>query len=114
MFGFFTSKKSASLGEVMRNHAEKGTKIELSTVKKWTIEILQVLDKLHEKKLAHWDIRPENLFIDALDRLKVGDLDVPMLLMDHLTMEDENAHKATSYHSPELTRGTADEKSDIW
>jgi serine/threonine protein kinase len=64
------------LSVLIQIHCEKGARIDQVKIKKWTIEILEGLEFLHNKKVIHFDIKPANIFLDELHRIKVGDLGI--------------------------------------
>jgi serine/threonine protein kinase len=99
------------LDQVIQKHRQADTRIELGKVKKWSIEILKGLDYLHGKRLLHLDIKPANVFLDELDRVKVGDL-------AHFLWINVGAvggRDSLFYASPEMIAGEVlNEKTDIW
>jgi serine/threonine protein kinase len=106
------------LDGVIKTHREKNTKIELGKIKKWSIEILEGLDFLHSIEIVHFDIKPANILVEQLDRVKIGDLG---LARDFQRIEEElkkdfvSLGCTPSYASPQMYTGyDINEKADIW
>jgi serine/threonine protein kinase len=100
------------LGSVIKLHIENLTRIPRLKIKKWIIEILEGIDFMHKNRVVHFDIKPENLFLDELERVKVGDLGQARSI-DSITP----SLKGTIYYvSPEMVRREqkVNEKTDIW
>jgi NIMA (never in mitosis gene a)-related kinase len=104
--------KKGDLRKIINKHIDEQTKIKHGTMKKWTIEILAGLDFLHEKKLVHLDIKPENIFVEELERIKLGDVGMARSVKD-ISM---SCSKGTlCYASPQLIKQkNINEKTDIW
>jgi serine/threonine protein kinase len=107
MFGF----KKGDLDGVIKVHRVKRVPIGHNKIKKWTIEILEGLDFLHSKKVVHFDIKPANILLEQLDRVKIGDLGLARNKSD---ITDE--FRGTPYYvSPQIIyEQNIDEKTDIW
>jgi serine/threonine protein kinase len=96
---------------VICDHRERGVEIELGKVKKWTIEILEGLDFLHSKRVIHFDIKPANILLEQLDRVKIGDLG----LARNISEITESFGFTPCYASPQIIKGeNINEKTDIW
>jgi serine/threonine protein kinase len=99
------------LDGVIRDYRKKGERIDEGKVKKWAIEMLEGLDFLHSKKVVHFDIKPANILLEQLDRVKIGDLGLARNISD---IRDMFGGKPC-YASPQLTKGeNIDEKTDLW
>jgi serine/threonine protein kinase len=98
---------------VICDHRERNVRIDEGKVKKWAIEILEGLDFLHSKKVevVHFDIKPANILLEQMDRVKIGDLGVARNISD-IT----ESYKGTPcYVSPQIIKGEdIDEKTDLW
>jgi serine/threonine protein kinase len=99
------------LNEVIITHREKNTKIEPGKIKKWSIEILEGLDFLHSIEIVHFDIKPDNILVEQLNRVKIGDLG----LARHFNQITANVGCTPCYASPQIITGeNINEKTDIW
>jgi serine/threonine protein kinase len=97
---------------VIRLHLDKGSRIPLEKVRKWSIEMSKGLSFLHGKQVIHLDVKPENIFLTAMERVKLGDLGVAR---NKKTISICLKY-TEKYASPEIISGkeTPNEKSDIW
>ena len=77
-------------------------------------QILEVLDYCHSQNIAHRDIKPDNIFIDQYNHIKLGDFG----LSDHFQAEKSTNQKCGSliFCSPEMFEMTHYDpfKADIW
>jgi serine/threonine protein kinase len=99
------------LDGVIKTHREQNTKIELNKIKKWNIEILEGLDFLHSKQIVHFDIKPENILLEQLNQVKLGDLGLARNIKDIIAV----FRGTPCYVSPQIIyEQNIDEKTDIW
>jgi serine/threonine protein kinase len=83
-------------------------------MKTWCVQILDGLDFLHSKNVIHFDIKPENILLDELERIKLGDLG---LARNFKSMSSTSSFVGTiPYMSPEVIKQESgiDYKTDIW
>ena len=88
--------------------------------KKVTVEMAKGLKKIHEKKVMHRDIKPDNIFMknyndyyNDLDKLeiKIGDFGCSIFIKDN----NSEGIGTVFYSAPEIIQGLEyDEKCDIW
>lgn len=81
-------------------------------------DTLQGLEYLHSSsvKIAHRDIKPQNLLVDKDDRIKIGDYGVAKVMEDDFSV---NGTEGTYYfYSPEMCQtgytGHDGRRADIW
>jgi mitosis inhibitor protein kinase SWE1 len=98
---------------MINKHIVNETRIQRGKIKKWIIEILEGLDYLHAKQVIHLDIKPENIFLEELERIKIGDVG---MARDLKTMSMSFDNKGTPcYISPQIIdRKKINQKADIW
>ena len=60
-----------TLLEYIKNHSKTG--INNKTLYTFTYQIIKSLARIHENKIVHRDINPENIFIDNENSIKIGD-----------------------------------------
>ena len=60
-----------TLLEYIINHSKTG--IDIKTMYTFTYQIIKSLARIHENKIVHRDINPENIFIDNENSIKIGD-----------------------------------------
>jgi serine/threonine protein kinase len=105
--------KKGDLDGVICDYRKKGVQIDEGKIKNWAVEILEGLDFLHtEAKVIHLDIKPANVLLDAINRVKIGDLGVARNLS---TITSQGFRGTPCYVSPQLIKGEKiNEKTDIW
>lgn len=103
-----------TLGQILRHHGA----VPLPLALYWLHQAISGLQYLHQKKIVHRDIKPDNMIIDAAGNLKLMDLG---LAKDHF--EGDQSMTVTGmvmgsphYMSPEQIHDakTADGRSDIY
>lgn len=77
-------------------------------------QLLEVLDYCHSQKIAHRDIKPDNIFLDQYDHVKLGDFG----FADEFNNQKLTNEKCGSliYSAPEMfsNQGFDPFKTDIW
>ena len=83
------------------------------TVRRYTHQLLQGLEYLHSKKIAHRDLKGDNLFLDSKDNLKVGDFGTSKELQ---TMRVTDSVAGTpNFMAPEVIACSGHSfQADIW
>ena len=104
-----------SLSQLIKdNKAKGGQGLAEDLVWRYLIQSLLGLGHIHQKKIIHRDIKALNLFLDAQNNIKIGDLGIARALNDGSIF----AHSKVGtpyYYSPELCDDKPyNEKSDIW
>lgn len=77
-------------------------------------QILQAVEFLHNEKVAHRDLKPDNIFLEKSDgyKVKIGDFgNATWLENDRLMF---GCYGSPSYIPPEVLDGGYNEKVDIW
>ncbi|KAL0429302.1 UNVERIFIED_CONTAM: Cell division control protein 2 [Sesamum radiatum] len=90
--------------------------IDPDSVKKYLQQILRALAFLHSHKIVHYDLRPENVFVDIdTKHLKVGDLALCRALGSSFE-EDISKPTRIRFMAPELLMNATDYsyEIDIW
>ncbi len=78
------------------------------------IQISQGLKYLHDKRILHRDLKPQNIFLDEEDNIKIGDMGLGKILGPQ-TNYAYTAVGTPLYFSPQLCEEIPyDNKSDIW
>eukprot|EP00826_Nyctotherus_ovalis_P058981 TRINITY_DN8161_c0_g3_i1.p1 TRINITY_DN8161_c0_g3~~TRINITY_DN8161_c0_g3_i1.p1 ORF type:complete len:168 (-),score=16.14 TRINITY_DN8161_c0_g3_i1:110-613(-) len=95
-----------NVASLIRSYKEKGMKCPEYEVKQYIAEASQGLAYLQLKGLAHGDVRPENLLLDADGKIKLAGY-----CLDPEILKGESAH----YKSPEVCGGgEGTTASDVW
>ena len=82
----------------------------------WTylIQISQGLKYLHDKRILHRDLKPQNIFLQSENNIKIGDLGLGRILSTN-TIQARSGVGTPLYFSPELCQDMPyDDKSDVW
>lgn len=64
---------SINLYEFLKKNNFSG--VSLSLVKRFAVQLLMCLDFLHDHKIIHWDLKPENIMLVKEDRSKIKIID---------------------------------------
>lgn len=101
-----------NLGMLIKTYA--GKPMPEDAVWRVFIHTLLGLSHIHAKKIIHRDIKSLNLFIDAHDNIKIGDLGIARALSNHSSFA--RTILGTPYYlSPELCEDKPyNVKSDVW
>lgn len=65
---------------LIRRHAQAGTFVCEDRLWKFLIQLTQGLQHAHSRRILHRDIKASNVFIDANDNIKIGDLGLGKVL----------------------------------
>jgi len=80
---------------------------------KWMIQLTQGLQHAHARRILHRDIKASNVFLDAHDNIKIGDLGLGKILGESRCALSQVG--TPIYMSPEMCEGKPyDTKSDVW
>jgi serine/threonine protein kinase len=98
---------------VIQKYKETNATIPADKIKRWCIEMLDGLDFLHKKGVIHFDIKSKNIFLDEIERVKLGDLGLARNLQ---SMSSKPTFRGTiPYMSPEVIKEErVDFRTDIW
>ena len=100
-----------ALSGTLKDYILKINNVNLRVIKKWCAQILEGIDFLHEQKIAHRDLKCNNIFINSnTGNIIIGDLGLAK-------QRGTNFHSVIGtpeYMAPEMYEGVYDEKVDIY
>ncbi|KAG1669259.1 hypothetical protein FOA52_003296 [Chlamydomonas sp. UWO 241] len=103
-----------NLSMVVKAYKAKTATLPEDMVWRYLIQSLLGLQHIHSKRIIHRDIKALNLFIDAQDNIKIGDLGIARALGDGSAFA-RSLVGTPYYYSPELCEDKPyNEKSDMW
>lgn len=82
-----------------------GQRLERRVALLWSIDLLEALVHLHEQGLVHRDVKPENLLIDARERVQLADLGLARTLEDGEFIRTRTVAGTVRYLAPEVQFG---------
>ena len=98
---------------LIRRQVQKNTFIIEERLWKFLIQLTQGLQHAHSRRILHRDIKASNVFIDANDNIKIGDLGLGKILGESRCAVSQVG--TPIYMSPEMCEGKPyDTKSDVW
>ncbi|CAF3586255.1 unnamed protein product [Rotaria sp. Silwood1] len=100
-----------SRGSLSNLIQEKGDKISLRRKLDMAMNIASGIRKIHEHRMIHRDIRPDNILVNENYIAKIGDMGIARVA-DPLNQHTQIG--CAPYMPPEFYRGTYDQKLDIF
>jgi len=106
--------EQGDLARVLESHREQGTVIPEQQLWVWFRQITDAVCCMHEHRVMHRDIKPNNIFVTTDGTAKIGDLGLSRF-MSSQTMQVQSMVGTPCYMSPEVIRGLPyDFSSDVW
>lgn len=101
---FFTTE--LPVGESLKNVLKRGA-LPVNRISVILRQLLDIVSFIHENGILHRDIKPEHLYLDGEDRLKLGGFSlVKMVDFATVTMKSQMM-MSPRYQAPEILRGKA-------
>jgi eukaryotic-like serine/threonine-protein kinase len=100
-------------GGTLRDHHPKGTHVSLPTVLGYVRPLVSALQYLHDHRLLHCDVKPENMLLRAAGTLLLSDFSI--VTVAHTTRSlllDEQLGGSLPYMAPERFHGQSLRESD--
>lgn len=101
----------------LRRQLEKYTYIEESKARKWFCQLASALAYLHKRRIAHRDLKTENVLIDGSDNIKLCDFGFSTLCSSNdRELPSSTFCGSLGYCAPEILKRTPYNpcKTDIW
>lgn len=106
--------KNGDLSQMIENHKNKQLKFDENQIIDWLTQISMALIHIHNKKVIHRDLKPNNLFLSSHNIIKLGDFGVSKNLF--FTNQLAGTIVGTPlYMAPEIVDGKKYQyKVDMW
>lgn len=102
------------LGQTIKRAKASGTPLSEDLLWDYLIQICSGLKHIHEQRILHRDIKPQNIFLDAQGTIKIGDFGLGRILGPNSAFA-RTAVGTPLYFSPELCQSDMyNERSDMW
>jgi serine/threonine protein kinase len=96
----------------LRQHAPHRTQLPLPTVVDFVTQIAAGLQYAHNHHIIHRDVKPENILLDADDRLLLSDFGLSLLTPSSQELSTQDPAGTARYMAPEQLRGKPGFASD--
>jgi len=102
------------LASAIKDWKKEGGTFSEEEILNWFIQICIALEYIHGRKILHWDIKSQNIFLTSNGTVKLGDFGISKLL--ETTNEAAMTVVGTPYYmSPEVCENKPYTfKSDVW
>ena len=99
-------------GGTLRKKHPHGSIVSLSTVVPYVKQVTAALQYAHDQQLVHRDVKPENMLVEVLGSIVLGDFGIAIPVYDTQTFSTQEVGGTPYYMAPEQCRGKAREASD--
>ena len=107
--------KNGDLRNFIEIHKEEKKFINQNVLYKIILDIISGLKYIHDKKIVHRNLKPENILIDKYYTIKIGDFGIVNQLTKINKSENIKWENNLNYFAPELLSGDKyTNKTDIW
>jgi len=99
-------------GGTLRQKHPRGSRVPLPTVILYAKQIAMALQYAHDQNIVHRDVKPENILIEAEDKLVLSDFGIAIPAHKTQSLSIQLAAGTVLYMAPEQARGKARPASD--
>jgi serine/threonine protein kinase len=99
-------------GGSLRHRYPNGTILSLSTVVSYTKQAAEALQYVHDERLVHRDVKPENLLLGRHDEVLLSDFGIALLVQTFHSKSVQDVAGTLAYMAPEQLQGQPSAASD--
>ena len=92
------------LKQFIQNYKNKNEFIDEKTIKDIILQICKGLKEIHNHRIIHRDLTPDNIFIDNNNKIKIGDFGISIILTTKKNYAKSKVGKF-QYYAPEIVKG---------
>jgi eukaryotic-like serine/threonine-protein kinase len=96
----------------LRQRHPRGTRVPLATIVSYVKQVAKALDYIHEQKLIHRDVKPENMLLGRNNEVLLTEFDIVIIAQSTRSQQTQEAAGAIAYMAPEQLRGKPRTASD--
>ena len=101
------------LRKFLNGHKKLNKPLDKAIIYKFILELCLGIKEIHKNNLIHRDLKPQNIFLDKNNRLKIGDFGISTILKS--TRYASSRVGTYNYMAPEIIKGQKyNNKVDIW
>jgi predicted ATPase/serine/threonine protein kinase/DNA-binding CsgD family transcriptional regulator len=96
----------------LRQRHPRGTRVPIADVVSYVKQMAEALDYIHEQKLIHRDVKPENMLLGRKNEVLLTEFDLAIIVQSTRSQQTQEAAGAIAYMAPEQLRGKPRTASD--
>jgi predicted ATPase/serine/threonine protein kinase/DNA-binding CsgD family transcriptional regulator len=96
----------------LRQRHPRGTRVPLATIVAYVKQVAEALDYIHEQKLIHRDVKPENLLLGRNNEVLLTEFDIAIIAQSTRSQQTQEAAGSIAYMAPEQLMGKPRTASD--
>ncbi len=96
----------------LRQRHPKGTRVPLDTVVSYVKQVAEALHYIHQHKLIHRDVKPENMLLGPQNEILLTEFGIAILAQSSRSQQTQEALGPVAYMAPEQLRGKPRPASD--